>query len=65
MRSLSCGRLASAGVPIGNQSVLLRGINDDIPTMPPGAGIGEGQGPAVYLLRGARLRRALRISARP
>lgn len=29
----ACGRLASAGVPVGNQSVLLRGINDDPATM--------------------------------
>lgn len=29
----ACGRLASAGVPLGNQSVLLRGINDNIRTM--------------------------------
>ncbi|MFO8099660.1 MAG: KamA family radical SAM protein [Salinibacter sp.] len=26
-------RLKSAGVPVGNQTVLLRGINDDVPTM--------------------------------
>ena len=29
----ACGRLASAGIPLGNQSVLLRGINDDPETM--------------------------------
>ena len=29
----ACARLASAGVPIGNQSVLLAGINDDVATM--------------------------------
>ena len=27
------GRLADHGVPLGNQSVLLRGVNDDLPTM--------------------------------
>ncbi len=27
------GRLADAGIPLGNQSVLLRGVNDDVPTM--------------------------------
>lgn len=27
------GRLARAGVPLGNQSVLLRGVNDDVATM--------------------------------
>ncbi len=27
------GRLADAGIPLGNQSVLLRGVNDDLPTM--------------------------------
>ncbi|MGF1657100.1 MAG: KamA family radical SAM protein [Verrucomicrobiales bacterium] len=26
-------RLANSGVPLGNQSVLLRGVNDDLPTM--------------------------------
>jgi glutamate 2,3-aminomutase len=25
----ACGRLAGAGIPLGNQSVLLRGVNDD------------------------------------
>lgn len=29
----ACARLASAGIPLGNQSVLLRGINDDTETM--------------------------------
>jgi len=29
----ACARLASAGIPLGNQSVLLRGINDDVATM--------------------------------
>jgi len=29
----ACARLADAGVPLGNQSVLLRGINDDPATM--------------------------------
>lgn len=29
----ACDLLARAGVPIGNQSVLLRGINDDVTTM--------------------------------
>ncbi|NNF58604.1 MAG: KamA family radical SAM protein [Rhodothermaceae bacterium] len=29
----ACARLADAGVPLGNQSVLLRGINDDVATM--------------------------------
>lgn len=27
--SLACGRLANAGIPLGCQSVLLRGVNDD------------------------------------
>lgn len=27
------GRLADAGIPLGNQSVLLRGVNDDVETM--------------------------------
>lgn len=27
------GRLANAGIPLGNQSVLLRGVNDDVETM--------------------------------
>lgn len=29
----ACDRLLRAGVPVGNQSVLLRGINDDVATM--------------------------------
>ena len=29
----ACARLASAGIPLGNQSVLLRGINDNVDTM--------------------------------
>ena len=29
----ACDRLSRAGVPVGNQSVLLRGINDDVDTM--------------------------------
>ena len=29
----ACARLADAGIPLGNQSVLLRGINDDPETM--------------------------------
>ena len=29
----ACDRLARAGVPLGNQSVLLAGINDDVETM--------------------------------
>jgi lysine 2,3-aminomutase len=29
----ACGRLAEAGVPVGNQTVLLRGINDDAATL--------------------------------
>jgi len=29
----ACERLASVGIPLGNQSVLLRGINDDADTM--------------------------------
>jgi len=29
----ACGRLADAGIPLGSQTVLLRGINDDIDTM--------------------------------
>ena len=29
----ACARLADAGIPLGNQSVLLRGINDDPDTM--------------------------------
>ncbi len=29
----ACGRLVDAGIPVGNQSVLLRGVNDDNATM--------------------------------
>src|SRR5262249_99135 len=29
----ACDRLTRAGIPVGNQSVLLRGINDDVRTM--------------------------------
>lgn len=29
----ACNQLADAGIPLGNQTVLLRGINDDIETM--------------------------------
>lgn len=29
----ACGRLADVGIPLGNQSVLLRGVNDDVATM--------------------------------
>lgn len=28
-------RLLRHGIPVGNQTVLLRGINDDVPTMQP------------------------------
>ncbi len=28
----ACGRLADAGIPLGSQTVLLKGVNDDIPT---------------------------------
>jgi lysine 2,3-aminomutase len=31
--SRACGMLANAGIPLGNQSVLLRGINDEISVM--------------------------------
>jgi lysine 2,3-aminomutase len=31
--SAACARLADAGIPLGNQSVLLRGVNDDGATM--------------------------------
>jgi lysine 2,3-aminomutase len=30
---LACARLADAGIPLGNQSVLLKGINDDVAVM--------------------------------
>ncbi len=29
----ACARLADAGIPLGSQTVLLRGINDNLPTM--------------------------------
>lgn len=29
----ACGRLADAGVPLGSQTVLLRGVNDDLETL--------------------------------
>ena len=29
----ACGRLADAGLPLGSQTVLLSGINDDVPTL--------------------------------
>jgi lysine 2,3-aminomutase len=29
----ACGLLADAGIPLGNQTVLLRGVNDDISVM--------------------------------
>ena len=29
----ACERMANAGIPLGNQSVLLRGVNDCVPTM--------------------------------
>ncbi len=31
--ALACGRLADAGVPLGSQTVLMRGVNDDPQTM--------------------------------
>ncbi len=31
--ALACDRLTRAGIPVGNQSVLLAGINDDVATM--------------------------------
>ncbi len=30
---VACARLADAGVPIGSQTVLLKGVNDDVPVM--------------------------------
>ncbi|MBN2579740.1 MAG: KamA family radical SAM protein [Pirellulales bacterium] len=30
---LACTRLANAGIPLGAQTVLLKGVNDDLPTM--------------------------------
>ena len=29
----TCRNLASSGIPLGNQSVLLKGVNDDVITM--------------------------------
>jgi lysine 2,3-aminomutase len=29
----ACERLADAGIPLGSQTVLLKGVNDDVPTM--------------------------------
>ncbi|MCC6785471.1 MAG: KamA family radical SAM protein [Planctomycetes bacterium] len=29
----ACGRLADAGIPLGSQTVLMKGVNDDVPTM--------------------------------
>jgi lysine 2,3-aminomutase len=29
----ACGRLADAGIPLGSQTVLCRGVNDDVETM--------------------------------
>jgi lysine 2,3-aminomutase len=29
----ACARLADAGIPLGSQTVLLKGVNDDVPTM--------------------------------
>lgn len=29
----ACSRLADAGIPLGSQTVLLKGVNDDVPTM--------------------------------
>jgi len=31
--ALACNRLADAGIPLGSQTVLLQGINDDVPTL--------------------------------
>jgi len=31
--ALACARLADAGIPIGNQAVLLKGVNDDLAVM--------------------------------
>jgi lysine 2,3-aminomutase len=31
----ACGRLADAGIPLGSQTVLLKGVNDDIATLKP------------------------------
>jgi lysine 2,3-aminomutase len=29
----ACGRLSDAGIPLGSQTVLVKGVNDDVPTM--------------------------------
>ena len=29
----ACGRLADSGIPLGSQTVLLKGVNDNVPTM--------------------------------
>jgi lysine 2,3-aminomutase len=29
----ACGRLVDSGIPLGSQTVLLKGVNDDVPTM--------------------------------
>jgi lysine 2,3-aminomutase len=29
----ACGRLADAGIPLGSQTVLMKGVNDDLPTL--------------------------------
>ncbi len=29
----ACARLADAGIPLGSQTVLMKGVNDDVPTM--------------------------------
>jgi hypothetical protein len=51
----TCARLADAGIPLGTQTVLLKGINDDLDTMrlpfplfakPVAEGTGKGIGPA-------------------
>jgi lysine 2,3-aminomutase len=31
--TLACSRLADAGIPLGSQTVLLKGVNDNVPTM--------------------------------
>lgn len=31
--AMACGMLADAGIPLGNQTVLLRGVNDDVAVM--------------------------------
>ena len=34
-RAKACARLADAGIPLGSQTVLLKGINDDVAVMKP------------------------------